>query len=45
MEALAQKYPAWGAQMQYEQGESSDSEIDTLDDSDMVPPWLMKDTS
>ena len=41
MEALAVKYPAWGAQMQYAQGESSDSEIDGLDDSDMVPPWLM----
>lgn len=40
MEALAAKYPAWGEQMQYEKGESSDSEIDTLDESDIVPPWL-----
>jgi hypothetical protein len=40
MEALAARYPAWGAHMQYEQGESSDSEIDTLDEDDIVPPWL-----
>ena len=40
MEALAAKYPAWGEHMEYEKGESSDSEIDNLDESDIVPPWL-----
>eukprot|EP01043_Picozoa_sp_COSAG02_P052377 COSAG02_NODE_5631_length_4171_cov_4.971758_3_plen_773_part_00 len=43
MEALAAKYPAWGAEMRYEQGESSDSEIDALDENDIVPPWLRED--
>lgn len=38
--ALAAQNPAWGAQMEYESGESSDSEIDGLDDDDLVPPWL-----
>ena len=41
MTALAAQHPAWGAQMEYAKGESSDDEIDGLDDSQLVPPWLM----